>query len=202
MKKYIISIFVLLCLTYINPEPQKMIYIEQIYRLYESNLNATQTNYKRNIFWLENSLKLPHIHPTQAIVMTNTWDEYVKYKLLLRFHVLFLLTKEYMNWGWEYDKRDVVFYNIEWANELRESFGIAKHLYEQARFYWKETKIWSEQAYKIDKYIGWDQIEELNYKIENDEFDYDYEDMIELRLESINNKLKKIDDYLAANPAK
>lgn len=184
----------------VQAKPQKMIYIEQIYRLYESNLLSNQTNYKRNIFWLENSLKLANIHPSQAIIITQTWEEYVKYKILLRFHIHYLLTKEYMSWGWEYDKRDVVFYNMEWAEELKKSFEIAKSRYEIAKHYWEKTKLYAAEANRIDVPIGWGQIEDLSYEIENQEFDYDYDEIISLRLESINRKLEKINNFMNQSP--
>ena len=196
MKKFIIIAILLFILIYISSKPTKMIFIEQIYHLYESNLHTTHTDHKRNIFWLENSLKLPNIHPSQAIVITKTWKEYVKYKILLRFHIHFLLTKEYVEWGWEYDKRDVVFYNMEWAEDLRKSFEIARSRYLLAKHYWEETKKWSSLAYSKNIEIGWGQIEDLNWEIENNEFDYDYDEVIESRLKGIDDKLKKIEDFM------
>lgn len=185
--------FLIFC---ISSKPTKMIFIEQIYHLYESNLHTTHTDHKRNIFWLENSLKLPNIHPSQAIIITKSWEEYVKYKILLRFHVHFLLTKEYVDWGWEYDKRDVVFYNMEWAEDLKKSFEIARSRYELAKYYWEETKKWSQLAYSKNFEIGWMQIEDLNWEIENNKFDYDYDEIIEKRLMGIDDKLKKIDEFM------
>jgi hypothetical protein len=196
-----ISIYFILLLTAFNifSKPTRMIFIEQIYNLYESNLHDSAANHKRNIFWLENALKLPNIHPSMAIVITNTWEEYVKYKILLRFHIHYLLTKEYVDWGWEYDKRDVVFYNIEWAQDLKKSFEIAKSRYNMAKYYWDETKKWSKLAYSKKINIGWDQIEDLNYEIENNIYDYDYGMIIEMRLKGIEDKIKKIDDYIKNN---
>lgn len=194
LKKYIVAMFLLT--TALFSEPQKMIFIEQIYGLYESNLLSNQTNNKRNIFWLENSLKLPNIHPSLAIVVTKTWEEYVKYKILLRFHIYYLLTKEYMGWGWEYDKQDVVFYNMTWAEDLKKSFDIAKSRYEIAKIYWDKTKLYASEANKMDIRINWDQVEDLAYEIDAGEFDYDYDTVIEMRLESIENKLKKIEDFM------
>lgn len=199
MKKLIFIITLSTISIYILSKPTKMIFIEQIYRLYESNLHMTHTDHKRNIFWLENSLKLPNIHPSQAIVITKTWPEYVKYKLLLRFHIHFLLTKEYVEWGWEYDKRDVVFYNMEWAEDLKKSFEIARSRYLIAKYYWEETKKWSKLAYSKNLEIGWGQIEDLNWEIENNKFDYDYDEVIETRLKGIDDKLKKIEEFMANN---
>ena len=199
MKKYIFIIISLFLIIYISPKPTKMIFIEQIYHLYESNLHTTHTDHKRNIFWLENSLKLPNIHPSQAIVITKTWEEYVKYKILLRFHIHFLLTKEYVEWGWEYDKRDVVFYNMEWAEDLKKSFEIARSRYLIAKHYWEETKKWSDLAYSKNIEIGWGQIEDLNWEIENNKFDYDYDEVIDLRLKGIEDKLKKIEEFMKNN---
>jgi hypothetical protein len=202
MKK-IFSIILLLFIAFsIFAKPTKMIFIEQIYGLYENNLNSTQSDCKRNIFWLENSLKLPNIHPSQAIVITNTWEEYVKYKILLRFHIHYLLTKEYTNWGWEYDKQDVVFYNMEWATKLKESFEIARSRYKIAQYYWNETKKWSKLAYEQKVHIGWEQIENLNYSIENKEYDYDYDTVLEMRLKGLDDKLKKINDFIAQSQKK
>ncbi len=195
MKKYFIIISIFLTIP-IFSKPTKMIFIEQIYSLYENNLHMTHTEHKRNIFWLENSLKLPNIHPSQAIVVTNTWPEYVKYKSLLRFHIHYLLTKEYVDWGWEYDKRDVVFYNMEWAESLKESFEIAKSRYEIAQYYWNETKKWSKFTYDQNLHIGWEQIEDLNYEIEKKLYDYDYDLIISMRLKGIEDKLKKIEEFM------
>lgn len=203
MKKVKVTIIAIILtiasISNIIAKPQKMIYIEQVYRLYESNLLSNQTNYKRNIFWLENSLKLVNAHPSQAIIVTNTWEEYVKYKLLLRFHIYYLLTKEYMGWGWEYDKRDVVFYNAEWAEEIKNSFEIAKSRYDIAKHYWEKTKLYAQEINKIDVHIGWEQIEDLAYEIDSQEFDYDYDEIIEMRLDSIDNKLAKLDSFLIKN---
>ncbi len=197
VKVTIIAFLLLICfVSNIVAKPQKMIYIEQVYRLYESNLLSNQTNYKRNIFWLENSLKLVNAHPSQAIIVTNTWEEYVKYKLLLRFHIYYLLTKEYVGWGWEYDKRDVVFYNAEWVQEIKNSFEIAKSRYDIAKHYWEKTKLYAQEVNKINVHIGWEQIEDLAYEIDNQQFDYDYDEIIEMRLNSIENKLAKLDTFL------
>ncbi|MEE1290361.1 MAG: hypothetical protein UHW86_04940 [Spirochaetota bacterium] len=197
VKVTIIAIILMIAsISNIVAKPQKMIYIEQVYRLYESNLLSNQTNYKRNIFWLENSLKLVNAHPSQAIVVTNTWEEYVKYKLLLRFHIYYLLTKEYVGWGWQYDKRDIAFYNAEWAEDIKNSFEIAKSRYDIAKHYWEKTKLYAQEINKIDVHIGWEQIEDLAYEIDNQEFDYDYDEIIEMRLDSIENKLEKLDSFL------
>ena len=168
-----------------------MIFIEQIYKLYESNLHLTHTDHKRNIFWLENSLKLPNIHPSQAIIITQTWEEYVKYKILLRFHIHYLLTKEYVDWGWEFDKRDIVFYNMEWAEEIKKSFEIARSRYEVALHYWQETLNWSSLAASKNVHIGWEQIEDLIWEIENDQYDYDYQMIIKKRLADLDKKIAK-----------
>lgn len=195
-KPIAIILFISINLINITSRPSKLIYIEQIYNLYEKNLIANQSNNKKNIFWLENSLNLPNIHPSQAIVVTSTWEEYVKYKILLRFHIYYLLTKEYMGWGWQFDKRDVVFYNMTWAEDLKNSFEIAKSRYEIALHYWEKTKLYASEANKINVYLDWAQIEDLAYKIDNDIFDYDYEIVIDERLKSIENKLEKIEEFM------
>ena len=196
-KHFTIFIFIFsICCNSVQAKPSNMIFIEQIYKLYEANLYGTHTEHKRNIFWLENCLKLPNIHPSQAIVVTNTWEEYVKYKILLRFHIHYLLTKEYVAWGWEYDKRDVTFYNIEWAKENKESFEIARSRYEIARYYWNETKKWANLAYSKPIHIGWEQIEDLNYEIVNGQFDYDYDMIIDMRMQDLDRKIAIIDSYL------
>ena len=134
-----------------------------------------------------------------AFVVTKTWKEYVKYKKLLRFNIHFLLTKEYVDWGWEYDKKNVVFYNMEWAEDLKKSFEIARSRYQIAKHYWQETKKWSTYAYEERIHIGWEQIENLNWKIENNKFEYNYDEIIELRLKSLENKINKIEDFLKYN---
>lgn len=101
-----------------------------------------------------------------------------------------------MDWGWEYDKRDVVFYNMEWAEDIKKSFEIARSRYLVAKHYWDETKKWSKLAYSKNINIGWDQIEDLNWKIENDKFEYDYDEVIAARLKELDDKLKKIDDFM------
>jgi len=192
----LIILFITISIFHVSAKPSKLIFIEQLYNLYEKNLMSNQTNNKKNIFWLENSLNLPNIHPSQAIVVTKTWEEYVKYKILLRFHIYYLLTKEYMGWGWEFDKRDVVFYNMTWAEDLKKSFELAKSRYLLAQHYWEKTKLYASEANKIDIVIDWVKIEDLAYQIDNEEFDYDYDTVIEMRLNSIEEKLKKIDDFM------
>lgn len=197
MRHYSIFFIILFLTSFAYSKPAKMIFIEQIYQLYESNLQSNQNNHKRNIVWLEESLKLPNRHPSQAIIITEEWSEYRKYKLLLRFHIHFLLTREYMKWGWQFDKKTFVFYNREWAEEILESLKIAKTRYEIADHYWKETLKWSEAAYDQMLHIGWEKIEDLNYQIQNDIYEYDLGEMIELRMQKADEKIKQIEDYLA-----
>ena len=48
-----------------------------------------------------------------------------------------------------------------------------------------KTKLYAEEANAIDLTIDWNQIENLAWKIENQKFDYDYDEVIEMRIISI-----------------
>ena len=80
--------------------------------------------------------------------------------------------------------------------DIKNSFEIAKSRYDIAKHYWEKTKLYAQEVNKIDVHIGWEQIEDLAYEIDNEEFDYDYDTIIEMRLDSIENKLAKLETFL------
>ena len=188
-KLLIFFLFLLFNNLLLNPIPRKLIYAEQYYRLYEENLYTYPKSYRRNIYWLEKAIKYPHIHPIQAIFIVKTKEEYEKYKALFKMHINYLLTKNYMGWAWQYNKQDVVFYNLYWAKELEKSFNIAIEYYKLAKHYWDKTKEWSDYASSFDFRLAWEKIEDEHYLIRTNKLEYDYDTVIELELQDLERKL-------------
>ena len=92
------------------------------------------------IHFLKTALLRRFRHPRNALAKTKTKEEYHKYRLLLFMHLNLKIMRSYLRLGSLFDKRHLYFYNLDFADELKESFKIAEFYYQQAVPYWKKIQ--------------------------------------------------------------
>lgn len=126
-------------------------YVEDFYLLYGMKLYYDENSLRENIRNLSMALSTKFRHPSQALVKVETPDEYEKYKNLILMHINYLLMRDTMKIAARYDKRKVLFFNMDFAKEIDASLDIADSLYAEALPYWKEVRQFADKAsqYKI-----------------------------------------------------
>ena len=64
-------------------------------------------------------------------------------------HINMLIMRNYLTIASRYDKRNVYFYNWDYAKKISESLDIAERYYSEAVPYWATAKEYAEKASKI-----------------------------------------------------
>ena len=88
-------------------------------------------------------------------------------------HLNLKIMRSYLRIGSLYDKRHLYFYNLDFADELKESFAIAEGFYKESKQYWKKAKKYAMQASKYDFNIDMGTLETIRHHISIGEIDYD-----------------------------
>ncbi len=147
-------------------------YLEDYYELYCMKQYYNENSLRKNIERLKTALKCKFRHPSQALVKMESNAEYNKYRNLLFMHLNMLIMRNYMRVASKYDKQKIYFYNIDFANEIKDSLDIAENLYKEAIPYWEKAKEYAEKAssYKLTTDLGY--IESERYSIVKNELDF------------------------------
>jgi len=174
---------------------RKLRYVEEFYNLYTMNLMASTGSIERNLVYLQYALNSPYIHPIQALCIIKTRKQHQKYKLLLRTRIAFLLAKGFVQLGYQYDKEDIYFFNMEFAKDLKDSFKIAKYYYNEAIAYWKEAKrVAAKSLFLNDARVKGALIDSIKNEAKKIHYGMiKYEKVINFRLKDLERKNKKID---------
>jgi hypothetical protein len=158
---------------------------------------------EQNIYFLQVALNAPYKHPIQALCVIRTEAEHEQYKRLLRARIAFLIAQGYLQLGYRYDKEEIYFFNLEYADELAKGFQIAEHYYREAIVYWDEAKRLAAMIYKnrsirlsgglIDAIL--DEARRIHVG------DIDYRKTINFRIKDLERKKKIIANW-GQNPAR
>jgi len=130
------------------PQRRKLKYVEEFYALFTQNHMPATDSTEQNIYFLQVALNSPYKHPIQALCVIRTEAEHEQYKRLLRARIAFLIAQGYLQLGYRYDKEEIYFFNMEYADELVKGFQIAEHYYREAIVYWDEAKRLAAAIYK------------------------------------------------------
>ncbi|TAL33966.1 MAG: hypothetical protein EPN93_13115 [Spirochaetes bacterium] len=165
-------------------------YLEDYYLLYGLKMYYNEDTLRMNIARLKTALASKFRHPSEALVKIDSEDEYSRYRNLMFMHLNMLIMRSYLGIAARYDKRDVKFYNQDWAKEIAESLDIAATHYREALPYWEEAVKYAEAAgeYKITTNLGF--IENERYRIVKGELDFGK--IIENYLEKLDEKKGKL----------
>ena len=155
-----------------SPSTKKLKTFEEFYRLYYLTSYYDDHHLKRNIFWLQKTLKKPFAPPIQALVISTNIDQHRRYQRLMKMHVYYLLTKNYVLLAARFDKHYPVFFNKKYNKENLRSLDIAKKYYQTATIYWRECLKYHKNVDKIKKKTKLPFIEDLFYRIKYENFNY------------------------------
>ncbi|MCK4907903.1 MAG: hypothetical protein KAS64_10145 [Spirochaetes bacterium] len=199
---YILLLFLVSQLVYsssddfgFKPLRRKLRYVEEFYNLYTMNHMPGTGSIERNLVYLQYALNSPYIHPIQALCIIKTRQQHQKYKLLLRTRIAFLLAKGFVQLGYQYDKEDIYFFNMEFAKDLKDSFRIAEHYYKEAIAYWKEAKRVAAKSLLLkDARVKGALIDSIKNEAKKIHYGMiNYAKIINFRLKDLERKNKKID---------
>jgi hypothetical protein len=147
-------------------------YLEDYYLLFGMKLYYDESSLRKNIEMLKTSLNVKFRHPSQALVETDTEQEYLKYRKLMFMHINIMIMRNYLKIGSKYDKIKVRFHDAPFAKEIIESLDIAIDIYKQAIPYWEEAKKHATAASEIKITTKMSNIESERYRIVRGELDF------------------------------
>ncbi len=175
----------------------RLIYREQLYRLYRQHLYQNPNLIKENIYWLEQALRADFANPLYALAVIEDQRDWARYRYLFTMHINLKLVELYLQWGNQYNKRAAYFYNYPWKRQNLESLDRAEELFEFARVYWEITLQWSDLAWEFrDVHLPDVQYwADENYRIETGDLDYDFVIHRHLRhLREVRRRFEQMDE--------
>lgn len=152
----------------------RLIYREQLYRLYHQHFYNYPERIAENVYWLEQALRSDFANTLYALARIDNEREWEWYRYLFTMHINLRLVDLYLQWGAQYMKFEAYFYNAPWRRQNLESLDRAEELFEYARVYWDEAQRWSREAAPI-RFIHLDRIqywEDQHHRIRTGDLDY------------------------------
>lgn len=147
-------------------------HVEDFFLLYSLRQHYGEEELRRDIFFLKIALQKRFRHPRNALIPIVNKRQYHKYRLLLFMHINLKIMRSYLRIGSLYDKRHLYFYNLDFADELKESFAIAEGFYKEAYVYWKKARKYAAEATRYKFNIDLPTLENIRYDIVRGEIDY------------------------------
>lgn len=129
-----------------NLPASRVMYREQLYRLYHQHFYANPERIAENVYWLEQALRSDFANPLNALATITTEREWDWYRALFTMHINLKLTELYLQWGAQYMKWEAYFYNAPWQRQNLESLERAEAYFSYARVYWEAAQRWSEEV--------------------------------------------------------
>lgn len=194
MKKFFVLVILILFLLPTQVQARKLYYAEEFY-LYALNLYHTNPNLERNIRFMQWALKAPFDNQVRSLALIENEQDFRRYKALFRMHVNLLIIDSYLKLATRFDKQHVYYFNLWYAEELKESFTFARYFYKVSFNYWEEAKKHAESAEQIPGRINIDFWEDEQYLIQTGELDYGL--IIDEHLQKLEQRLETVENYLA-----
>jgi len=154
----------------------RLLYREQLYRLYRQHLHQSPNLIKENIYWLEQALRADFANPLYALAVIEDERDWERYRYLFTMHLNLTLVELYLQWGNQYNKQVAYFYNYPWRDQNIESLDRAEELFEFALVYWEITLQWSDLAWEF-RDIHLPAVQhwaDQNHRIETGDLDYEF----------------------------
>lgn len=152
----------------------RLLYKEQLYRLYHRHLYQYEHRIGENIYYLEQVQRADFANPLYAITPIETNEQWARYRNLFDMHISLLLVEQYMQLSSRYTKYNAYFYNYPWKDDNIASLRRAREILETARYYWQEAQQHSIAAWerRVIQRAGKSHWENQNYRIEQGLLDY------------------------------
>jgi hypothetical protein len=169
-------------------------YAEEFY-LYVMNLYQENPSLTRNIRFMQWALKAPFTNQVNSLATITNVAEFRRYKSIFRMHVNLLIIDSYLQLARRFDKEHVYFFHAYWyAEELKESFTIARYLYEICYNYWDEAVKHAREADQEPARLDREDWEEELYLIRSGELDY--RAIVDKHLERLDERMQIVEQYL------
>ncbi len=153
----------------------RLMYREQLYRLYHRHLYQYPERIAENIHWLEQALRADFVNPLNALAVIENETEWERYRHLFTLHIHLKLIEQYLAWGSRFNKQQAYFFNAPFRRQNLESLEKAEELFTYALVYWAEAQ---EEVAIIQNLPRWIHLEEIQnwedefYRIDQGELDY------------------------------
>ncbi|GAB6090814.1 hypothetical protein [Spirochaeta dissipatitropha] len=153
----------------------RIIYKEQLYRLYHQHLYQYPERIAENIHWLEQALRADFVNPLNALARISNETEWERYRHLFTLHINLKLIEQYLAWGNRFNKREAYFFNAPFRRQNLESLETAETLFRYALVYWDEAL---EQVDILEGLPRWIHLPEVQrweddfFRISRGELDY------------------------------
>jgi hypothetical protein len=174
-------------------DARRLYYAEEFY-LYVMNLYPVNQSLERNIRFMQWALVAPFDNPVRSLATIESETDWARYRTLFKLHVNLLIIDSYLQLGHRFDKEHLFFFNLWYAEELHESFLIARYYYETALRYWDEAQRYATAAADLAGRINIDDWEDDLFLIEEGELDYQV--IIEEHLGRLDVKIQRVEEYL------
>ena len=164
----------LLVLPIASADGHRILYREQLYRLYHQHFYGYPERIAENVYWLEQALRSDFANPLHALARIDNEREWEWYRYLFTMHINLTLVDLYLQWGAQYMKFQAFFYNAPWRDRNLESLDRAEELFRYALVYWEEAQRWSREAAPI-RFVHLDRIqfwEDQHHRIRTGRLDY------------------------------
>jgi hypothetical protein len=174
-------------------------YVEDFYLLYGLKLYYyNETVLRNNIEKLKIALNCKFRHPSEALVKTDSDEEYLKYRKLIAMNINLLIMRCYMKIASTYDLPKVSFHSGAFADEIKDSFKNADFFYNEAKPYWFEAKRLAEEASKIKITTDLGYEESTRFSIVKKQLNY--ERIINSHIAKLKTKSNQLDKLVAKYP--
>jgi hypothetical protein len=147
---------------------------------------------------LKTALNSNFRHPSNALVKVETEEEYLKYRKLMFMHINIMIMRNYLKIGARYDKKNIKFHDVTFAQDIHDSLDIARSFYQEAIPYWEEAKRHANESSRIKITTKLSNIESERFRIITG--DLDFNKIINSHITGVNKKQEKLKDFLAAAP--
>jgi len=147
-------------------------HVEDFFLLYSLKQIYQQQELHRNIFFLKIALEKRFRHPRNALCKLENKQQYHKYRLLLFMHINLKIMRSLLRIGSLFDKRHLYFYNLDFADELKESFSVANRYYKMALPYWQKAREYAFNASGYKFTINLSTLESIRHEIKNGDIDF------------------------------
>jgi hypothetical protein len=197
-RTYLILILSALLLVPAGSHARRLYYAEEFY-LYVMNLYQVNPSLERNIRFMQWALDAPFDNPVRSLARIETQNDFIRYKTLFRMHANLLIIDSSLQLARRFDKQHVYFFNLWYAESLKESFQIARYYYQIGLNYWDEVKKYAQAGGELPGRIDLDEWEDELSSIQNGELDYGV--IITSHLEKLDARIRTVDAYLNQFPS-
>lgn len=169
-----IALLIVLLVPVAEAPAYRLVYREQLYRLYHRHFYQTPERIAENVYWLEQTLRSDFANPLNALATIGNDKEWEWYRSLFSMHVNLLLVDLYLQWGNQYMKHEAYFYNRPWTEENLRSLDRAEEFFTYARRYWDAADRFSAAVAEV-RWLHLEEIqkwEDEHHRIRSGELDY------------------------------